>query len=58
MLTNIELKRIRLDLGFTQKKMAAIIGYSYFNYRNIEQGQRNITPEFEENLALFLNRKS
>jgi phage replication initiation protein len=58
LLTNAELKRIRLDLGFTQKKMAAIIGYSYFNYRNIEQGQRNITKEFEDTLAHFLNRKS
>ena len=58
MLTNIELKRIRLELGFTQRKMAAMIGYSYYNYRNIEQGQRKITEEFEKSLFHFLNRKS
>ena len=58
MMSHIDLKRVRLDLGFTQRKMAAIIGYSYYNYRNIEQGQRKITKEFEETLAHFLNRKS
>ncbi|ARS61679.1 transposase [Streptococcus mutans] len=58
MLSHADLKRIRLELGFTQRKMAAIIGYSYFNYRNIEQGQRKITKEFEETLFHFLNRKS
>ncbi|AXQ77769.1 XRE family transcriptional regulator [Streptococcus chenjunshii] len=58
MISHADLKRIRLELGFTQKKMAAIIGYSYYNYRNIEQGQRNITKEFEETLFHFLNRKS
>jgi len=51
LLTNVELKRIRLELGFTQRKMATMIGYSYYNYRNIEQGQRKMTKEFEE--ALF-----
>ncbi|EWM60430.1 hypothetical protein Y022_10015 [Streptococcus thermophilus TH1477] len=51
MLTNVELKRIRLELGFTQRKMATMIGYSYYNYRNIEKGQRKMTKEFEE--ALF-----
>lgn len=58
MLSHADLKRIRLELGFTQRKMAAIIGYSYFNYRNIEQGQRKITKGFEETLFHFLNRKS
>lgn len=58
MLTHTELKRIRLELGFTQRKMASIIGYSYYNYRNIEQGQRSISKEFEKHLFSFLNRKS
>lgn len=57
-MTNVELKRIRLELGFTQRKMAAMIGYSYYNYRNIEQGQRKMTKEFEKALFHFLNRKS
>ena len=52
------MKSIRLELGFTQRKMADIIGYSYYNYRNIEQGQRKMTKEFENSLFQFLNRKS
>ncbi|MDW7798755.1 replication initiation factor domain-containing protein [Streptococcus canis] len=58
MLSHVDLKRIRLELGFTQRKMALMIGYSYYNYRNIEQGQRPITKEFEQTLARFLKRKS
>ena len=58
MISNTDLKRIRLELGFTQRKMAMMMGYSYYNYRNIEQGQRNMTKEFEQTLFHFLNRKS
>ncbi|MBF7051170.1 helix-turn-helix domain-containing protein, partial [Streptococcus sp. HF-2466] len=50
MISNTDLKRIRLELGFTQRKMATMIGYSYYNYRNIEQGQRKMTKEFEQTL--------
>lgn len=57
-MTNVELKRIRLELGFTQRKMATMMGYSYYNYRNIEQGQRKMTKEFEQTLFHFLKRKS
>ena len=58
MISNTDLKRIRLELGFTQRKMATMIGYSYYNYRNIEQGQRKMTKEFEQTLFHFLNRQS
>ena len=58
MISNTDLKRIRLELGFTQRKMADTIGYSYYNYRNIEQGQRKMTKEFENSLFQFLNRQS
>jgi len=53
-ISNTDLKRIRLELGFTQRKMATMIGYSYYNYRNIEQGQRKMTKEFELSLKEFL----
>lgn len=53
-----ELRQIRSDLGLTQKRMADLLGLTYYNYRNIEQGQRTVTKDLQDKLYGFLQRRT
>ena len=47
------LKQIREELGWTQAKMAQILGYSVTHYGECERGNRQL-PERVQYLAQFL----
>lgn len=53
-----QLKQIRGDLGFTQKRMAVFLGCGYELYRKVERGDRAIPPYFEEKVVKQLSRRT
>lgn len=53
MMTNKELIQWRKDLGFTQRDMAAYLGYSLAGYRKLEQGINSINDQLARTIDVL-----